>query len=61
MSTNENSKVKVKKNSIYLDLNNASSLGLVFLALTLFAVLGLMKLSVAVIYNKIDDITFFPG
>lgn len=61
MSTNENSKVKVKKNSIYLDLNNASSLGLVFLALTLFAVLGLMKLSVAVIYNKIDDITFLPG
>lgn len=52
---------RLKKNSVYLDLNNASSLGLVFLTLTLFAVLGLMKLSVAVIYNKIDDITFLPG
>lgn len=52
---------RLKKNSIYLDLNNASSLGLVFLTLTLFAVLGLMKLSVAIIYNKIDDITFLPG
>lgn len=52
---------RLKKNSIYLDLNNASSLGLVFLTLTLFVVLGLMKLSVAIIYNKIDDITFLPG
>ena len=52
---------RLKKNSIYLDLNNASSLGLVFLTLTLFVVLGLIKLSVAIIYNKIDDITFLPG
>lgn len=57
MSTNK----RVKKNSIYLDLNNASSLGLAFLALTLFAVLGLMKLSIAGVYSKIADITFLPG